>query len=299
MPELISDRNILDKFVIDFTKVLEKYSKYAIVSGFLAISNGRVRGTEDIDLIVEEMTEETFKEFFKEIYKHDFECVQGDDSKLIWDLYLKSKDTIRFVRVGTMIPDMEFKFPKTEADRVALIKRKKLPLTGLPVYFGSVESTIAFKEHLLKSPKDIDDANHLRRIYSKEIDEKEITRIKKLIQRDILDKSGNLKSPELLYYYRRDKTHDEFIERWANYVKSQPRKVWKKQLNAFIDAQYQKSEEFYKRLNKNKKDLPKVNLKELKKQKELNFKQRLEFIDMYSEWLNKTSNREKQKSKKK
>jgi hypothetical protein len=256
MLQLISDRNILDKFVIDFTKVLEKYSKYAIVSGFLAISNGRVRGTEDIDLIVEEMSKDTFEKFFKDIYKHKFVCIQGDDSKLIWDLYLKSKDTIRFVRKGTEMPDMEFKFPKSEADRVALIKRKKLPLTGLPVYFGSVESTIAFKEHLLKSPKDLDDSKHLRLIYSKEINEKEIARINKLIDRDILNKSGKLKSPDLLYYYRRDKTHDEFIERWAEHIKKTPRKAWKKQLNAFIDAQYQKSEEFYKRLNrKTKKDL--------------------------------------------
>ncbi|HRS42867.1 MAG TPA: hypothetical protein P5530_03275 [Candidatus Diapherotrites archaeon] len=46
------------------------------------------------------------------------------------------------------------------------------------------------------------------------------------------------------------------------------------------------------------KDLPKVNLKELKKQKELNFKQRLEFIDMYSEWLNKTSNKKWSKQQK-
>lgn len=250
MIPLISDRNVLDKFVIDFTKILQKYSRYAIVSGFLAISNGRVRGTEDIDLIVEEMTKEAFEKFFKDIYKHKFVCIQGDDCELIWELYLKSKDTIRFVRIGTMIPDMEFKFPKNEADRVALITRKKLPLTGLPVYFGSVESTIAFKEHLLKSPKDIDDANHLRKIYSKEINEKEINRIKRLIDRDILTKSGKLKSPDLLYYYRKDKTHDEFIEKWANYVKNQPRKVWKKQLNEFIDAQYQKSEEFYKRLKK-------------------------------------------------
>ena len=46
------------------------------------------------------------------------------------------------------------------------------------------------------------------------------------------------------------------------------------------------------------KDLPKVNLKELKKQKELNFKQRLEFIDKYSEWLDKTSNKKWSKQQK-
>lgn len=36
---------------------------------------------------------------------------------------------------------------------------------------------------------------------------------------------------------------------------------------------------------------PKINLKELKKFKEENFKGRLEFIDKYAEWLKKTPNR--------
>jgi len=38
--------------------------------------------------------------------------------------------------------------------------------------------------------------------------------------------------------------------------------------------------------------LPKIDLEELKKQKEENFKQRLEFIDKYVEWLKKTPNKE-------
>ena len=36
---------------------------------------------------------------------------------------------------------------------------------------------------------------------------------------------------------------------------------------------------------------PRINLKELDKQKEENFKQRLEFIDKYVEWMKKTSNK--------
>lgn len=36
--------------------------------------------------------------------------------------------------------------------------------------------------------------------------------------------------------------------------------------------------------------LPKINLKELEKQKKQNFKERLEFQDWYVEWLKKTSN---------
>jgi 2-oxo-4-hydroxy-4-carboxy--5-ureidoimidazoline (OHCU) decarboxylase len=38
--------------------------------------------------------------------------------------------------------------------------------------------------------------------------------------------------------------------------------------------------------------LPKIDLKELNKLKEENFKERLEFIDQYSEWVKKKSNKE-------
>ena len=37
---------------------------------------------------------------------------------------------------------------------------------------------------------------------------------------------------------------------------------------------------------------PNIDLKELKKLKEENFKDRLEFIDKYVEWLKKTKNKE-------
>lgn len=36
--------------------------------------------------------------------------------------------------------------------------------------------------------------------------------------------------------------------------------------------------------------LPEIDLEELKRQKEQNFKERLEFLDFYAEWLKKTPN---------
>lgn len=38
--------------------------------------------------------------------------------------------------------------------------------------------------------------------------------------------------------------------------------------------------------------LPNVNLKELEEQKEQNFKERMEFIKKYAEWVKKTKNSE-------
>lgn len=39
-----------------------------------------------------------------------------------------------------------------------------------------------------------------------------------------------------------------------------------------------------------KKKLPEINLEELKKFKEQNFKERLEFLDWYAEWVKNSSN---------
>ena len=44
--------------------------------------------------------------------------------------------------------------------------------------------------------------------------------------------------------------------------------------------------------------MPKIDLKELEKLKEENFKQRLEFIKKYVEWLKKTPNKEWSKQQK-
>ncbi|MFH1834588.1 MAG: hypothetical protein ABH851_00200, partial [Methanobacteriota archaeon] len=68
-------------------------------------------------------------------------------------------------------------------DDYQLEKRVRLPLTGTDFYFSTVEANIAFKEEYLKSDKDLEDAQHLRIIYSEKIDEKEVEKIKKMIRR--------------------------------------------------------------------------------------------------------------------
>jgi len=50
----------------------------------------------------------------------------------------------------------------------------------------------------------------------------------------------------------RDKTHDEFLERWAIFVRDNPRHVWYPQLADFIDSQINMANRFYERLSKEK-----------------------------------------------
>jgi len=51
----------------------------------------------------------------------------------------------------------------------------------------------------------------------------------------------------------RDKSHSEFIERWAEHVKSVPREKWKAEQTIFINETYKKAFQFYERLSKTEK----------------------------------------------
>lgn len=50
--------------------------------------------------------------------------------------------------------------------------------------------------------------------------------------------------------FNKNCTHAEFVERWANFVKTHPRAVWKKQVAPLIDAQIIIANRFYARLAK-------------------------------------------------
>lgn len=183
MKREIDDRSILDGFVEDFVKVIEKYAKYIIVSGFVAISHGRSRGTEDIDMIIERISKEKFIELHNALDSAGFECIQSSNAEEIYNRYLNHGISIRYTRKGKFLPEMEIKFAKDSLDEFQLGTRKKLEKTGLDVYFSSIEMNIAFKEELLKSDKDLEDARHLRIIYKDEINENDINEIKKQIKR--------------------------------------------------------------------------------------------------------------------
>jgi hypothetical protein len=47
--------------------------------------------------------------------------------------------------------------------------------------------------------------------------------------------------------YKRDRSHDEQIKRWADFVRENPDK-WKKHLKPFLDAQIIMANRFYKKL---------------------------------------------------
>lgn len=178
----VGERNILDDFCIDFCSVVEKHCKYIVVSGFVAISSGRSRATEDIDMIIEKISFDSFSSLHDAFVKQGFVCMQSDSVKEIFS-YLADNLSVRYTRRNQPLPEMELKFVKDELDNIQLQTRTKLPLTGLDIWFSSIDMNIAFKEELLKSDKDIKDAEHLRKVYPELINESEIRELKKIIRR--------------------------------------------------------------------------------------------------------------------
>jgi hypothetical protein len=190
MERKVDDKTILDKFVEDFVKVVEKFTKYIIVSGFVAIAHGRSRGTEDIDMIIEKISEKKFFELHNALIEKGFECMQSPNPHKIYNMYLDNGLSIRYTRKEEFLPEMEIKLAKDFLDEYQIQTRKKFPFTGLDVYFSSIDTNIAFKEELLKSDKDLEDAKHLRIIYKDEINENEINKIKKKIREMRLKNEG-------------------------------------------------------------------------------------------------------------
>lgn len=182
MQRQIKDRNILDRFCEEFCAIVEKHSRYIVVSGFLAIASGRTRGTEDIDMIIERLGFDKFKLLFNDLIKNSFVCMQSSNAEEVYS-YLKENVSVRFTWKDKELPEMEIKFAKDILDEYQLKNRVKLELTGLDIWFSNVNVNIAFKEELLKSPKDLEDARHLRIVYAEQVNEKEIQSVKQLIKR--------------------------------------------------------------------------------------------------------------------
>lgn len=181
MEREIKDLNILSEFCEQFCKIIEKYCRYIVVSGFVAIASGRTRGTEDIDLIIEKIDLTKFKDVYEGLKQKDFVCMQSDNVEEIYG-YLKDNTSVRFTWKDKPLPEMEVKFAKDKLDEYQLNTKVKLELTGIDVWFSNINVNIAFKEELLKSPKDLEDARHLRIVYVELVDEKEIEKIKKIIK---------------------------------------------------------------------------------------------------------------------
>lgn len=167
--ELKKELNNLDKFVIDFTSILNKLKiDYVLVSGYVSIIFGRNRISEDIDIFIEKLDLKKFKELWNKLYKH-FECINTKDLIVAYKEYLSNNISLRFSKEKEYIPNMEIKFPKNELDTWTLRNKKKVSLNNNLLFISPLELQISFKL-FLGSEKDIEDARYIYKLFKDKLD---------------------------------------------------------------------------------------------------------------------------------
>ena len=175
--------NELDKFVLKFTKILEKHTDYVIVSGYVSILLGRTRGTEDVDIFIKKLDKKKFIILYNNLRKDGYWCLNDEDSNEIYE-YLKDGLAVRFALKNETIPNFEIKFAKKRLEIGSFEDRINVITKGGKIKISSLERQIAFKRYYLKSDKDLEDAKHIEEVFKNNIDHKKINIYKNLIMKE-------------------------------------------------------------------------------------------------------------------
>ncbi len=183
--EIYSDKviNELDKFVINFIDILEKYKiRYVIVSGYVSIILGRSRATEDVDLLIIPLEFSKFKELFEYLLNQGYECANTSIPEEAFDMI--KEHGIRFFNKGKPIPNIEFKIIKRDTDKYSFDNKITLFLRRANRHFfiSPLEMHIAFKlllaadgtDEELISDKDIEDARFVYKLFNEKINKDEL-----------------------------------------------------------------------------------------------------------------------------
>ena len=181
--KLDRELNELDKFVLNFLKILEKYSDYVIISGYISILFGRARATEDIDIFIREMDRDKFITLYNNMVKKGYWCLNSDEANDLFS-YLSNGMAIRFALKNEAIPNFEVKFAKKKLSTGSFEDRITVITKGGKIKISSLERQIAFKRYYLKSDKDLEDAKHIEELFRNSIDYKKINIYKNLIMKE-------------------------------------------------------------------------------------------------------------------
>jgi len=173
--------NELDKFVFKFIRILEKYTDYVIISGYVSILLGRSRSTEDVDLFVKPINKITFVKLYKDLIKNKFWCLNAENVDEVYS-YLQDGVAVRFAKKGTTVPNFEVKFAKKALDLESFKDNITVKTKIGEIKISSLERQIAFKRYYLKSDKDIEDAEHIEELFKGKLNKDLIKKYKRLIE---------------------------------------------------------------------------------------------------------------------
>ena len=179
--EIDRELSELDKFTLDFVKILKKYANYVVVSGYVSILLGRARVSEDVDVIIQKIDFSTFQALYEELKKNTYYCLNAEKDSTIYD-YLSENLAVRFAKKDKTIPNVELKWVKHKFDKLAVKDAIDVKLSKGDLKISHLELQIAFKEEVLKSPKDLDDANHIKEVAKEYLDDKLIQKYKEMLR---------------------------------------------------------------------------------------------------------------------
>ncbi len=178
--ELARELSKLDEFVLDFVEILEELDlEYVIVSGYVAILTGRSRGTEDVDVIIEELDEKMTREFAEKVKDEGYWCINSEISNIYG--MLKDDLAVRFAEKDKVIPNFEVRFALDKFERSAVENKVRVDLEQKILYISPIELQIAYKL-FLGSEKDFEDALHLYKLFAEELNEDDLKKYSKQLE---------------------------------------------------------------------------------------------------------------------
>jgi len=179
--EIDRELSELDKFTLNFIKILEKHVNYVLVSGYVSILLGRARVSEDVDVIIQKIDSSTFQALYNELKKNNYYCLNAEKDSTIYE-YLSDNLAVRFAKKDKIIPNVELKWVKHKFDKLALENTIDVKLSKGSLKISHLELQIAFKQEVLKSPKDIDDADHIKEVAKEYLDNELIQKYKEMLR---------------------------------------------------------------------------------------------------------------------
>jgi len=152
-----------------------------IVSGYVSILLGRARASEDIDIIIPKIPLSTIKKLVHDLKEKGFYCINEEKDSDIFEC-LTEGIAIRFAKQNTVIPNIEMNWAKNTIDDLTLQTPLTVILPRGTLRISPLELQIAFKEIMLKSPKDREDARHLRKVAEGYLDNKLLQHYKEILR---------------------------------------------------------------------------------------------------------------------
>jgi|YelNatPaOPRAMG01_1025707.scaffolds.fasta_scaffold02414_22 hypothetical protein len=155
--EVEGKANQIDRLVYTFVKILEKYTDYAIVSGYVAILLGMERPTQDVDIVVGGFrSKENLNRFLREIEKKGY--FTAVKKEFMYEIFEKRAEKIDIFTKKQWYFD--FKKAKSIWDFYSIKYSIKIKKGGCVFRVAPPEIQIPYKLWL-GSDKDIKDAAYI------------------------------------------------------------------------------------------------------------------------------------------